>query len=378
MSKERTSVIWTVIFATCGIWIVIIAGWFVTTRYLGPQRGSATVGESESADTAAPAPRRRTPRASKSSSTPGAPVHSESQSAARSDAAPAPVDNGTARSKEDSESPSAVVGVTGASKAAGDEVARDRDESVPVSVAPPPPVARAADISEDARTIVAEAQRRTDAKSHQYEGLLQMFDAKGKATEKRWMFDRLGSHGHSKAVLRFTSPAEVKGVALLIVNHPDRASDQWMWTPAIERDRRIAMQDRSTRFFGTDFSFEDLEERDVDQYDYSMLGSETIDGAPCWKIQWTPKQSRASQYSRSTGWIRKDNYALARLDDYIKDEVVKQLKYSNIENIQGIWTARELEMADLRRGTLTRLHLEQVSYGRPAKDDDFTLQALRR
>ena len=75
-------------------------------------------------------------------------------------------------------------------------------------------------------------------------------------------------------MLRFTAPAEVKGVALLIVNHPDRASDQWMWRPTIGRDQRIALQDRSTRFFGTDFSFEDLEERDVDQYDFKLLGEE--------------------------------------------------------------------------------------------------------
>src|ERR1019366_3625974 len=116
----------------------------------------------------------------------------------------------------------------------------------------------------------------------------------GKIADKRWAFERLGSHGNSKAVLRFTAPAEVKGVALLIVNPPDRKSDQWMWTPAIERDRRIALQDRSTRFFGTDFSFEDLEERDVDQYDYSMLGSDTIDGAACWMIRSIPKQGRSS------------------------------------------------------------------------------------
>ena len=109
------------------------------------------------------------------------------------------------------------------------------------------------------------------------------------------MFDRQGSHGQSKSVLRFTAPPEVKGVALLIYNHPERASDQWMWTPAIERDRRIAFQDRSTRFFGTDFTFEDLEERDVDQYDHTMLGADTVDGAACWKIQSTPKKTRSSQ-----------------------------------------------------------------------------------
>src|SRR5215510_9479071 len=100
----------------------------------------------------------------------------------------------------------------------------------------------------DARQIVEEAQRRTNSQSQRYEGTLQVIDAKTKITEKRWMFDRMGAHGNSKAVLRFTTPAEVKGVALLIVNHPERSSDQWMWTPAINRERRIALQDRSTRF----------------------------------------------------------------------------------------------------------------------------------
>src|SRR5262249_12142022 len=111
--------------------------------------------------------------------------------------------------------------------------------------------------TDSAREIIAEAQHRSASVSERYEGLLQSFDAQDKTSEKRWTIERLGSSGDSKSVIRFLSPAEVKGVALLIVNHPDRASDQWMWTPAIERDRRIALQDRSTRFFGTDFSFED-------------------------------------------------------------------------------------------------------------------------
>ena len=230
--------------------------------------------------------------------------------------------------------------------------------------------------AEDARSIVAEAQRRTDAKSEHYEGLLQVIDAKGKISDKRWIFDRLGSHGTSKAVLRFTAPAEVKGVALLVVNHPDRASDQWMWTPAIERDRRIALQDRSTRFFGTDFSFEDLEERDVSQYDYRLLGEDPIGGTPCWKVESTPK--KASQYTRSYVWIRKDNYAFAQIENYVKDQVARRLAYTNIENVQGIWTARQMEMADLRRGSRTRLTLEKLQYNLPFKDEDFTLQALRQ
>ena len=234
---------------------------------------------------------------------------------------------------------------------------------------------RAAD---NARQIVDEAQKRTDVKSQRYEGVLQVFDAKGKISDKRWTMERLGAHGQSKAVLRFIVPAEVKGVAMLIVNHPDRASDQWMWTPAIERDRRIALQDRSTRFFGTDFSFEDLEERDVNQYDYELAGDETLDGAPCWKIASTPRQAKSSQYTRSIVWVRKDTYAFARFENYVKDQVVRRLNYSNFQNVQGIWTAKQLEMTDLRRGSRTRLTLEKLEYNVPLKDDDFTLQAIRR
>ena len=205
-----------------------------------------------------------------------------------------------------------------------------------------------------------------------------MFDAKGKIADKRWTFERLGSHGNSKAVLRFTAPAEVKGVALLIVNHPDRSSDQWMWTPAIERDRRIALQDRSTRFFGTDFSFEDLEERDVDQYDYTLAGDDTAGGALCWKVESAPKRTKSSQYTRSIVWIRKDTYALARIENYIKDQIVRRLEYSAFEKVQGIWTARQLEMTDLRRSSRTRLTLDKLDYNVPLKDDDFTLEAIRR
>jgi len=228
------------------------------------------------------------------------------------------------------------------------------------------------------RQIVQEAQKRSDSTSERYDSLLQVFNGGGQKAEKRWTFERLGSHGQAKSVIRFTAPAEVKGVALLVVNHPDHASDQWMWTPAIERDRRIAMQDRSTRFFGTDFSFEDLEERDVDQYDYTLEGEEAVDGAACWKIQAVPIQARSSQYTKSIVWIRKDTYAFARIDFYVKDQVVRRLKYSDFANIQNIWTAREMQMADLRRSSVTRLALDKIEYNAPLKEEDFTLQAIRR
>jgi hypothetical protein len=232
--------------------------------------------------------------------------------------------------------------------------------------------------AQDARRIVEEAQRRTQASSQRYEGVLTVTARNGRTSEKRWRYARIGSHGDSKAVLRFTAPAEVKGVALLVVNHPDRASDQWMWTPALQRERRIALQDRATRFFGADFSFEDLEERDVNQYDYRLLGEDVIDGAACWRIESRPRKTRTSQYTHVVVHIRKDNYAYALVESFIQDQLVRRLHCRDIRSVQGIWTAHILEMEDLRRASRTVLKLETLQYNLLMKDDDFTLQALRR
>jgi hypothetical protein len=239
-------------------------------------------------------------------------------------------------------------------------------------------VLQASAAAQDARAIIEESQNRSTSSSQRYEGTLRVIDAKSKVSEKRWQFDRLGAHGESKTLLRFMAPPEVKGVALLVVNHPDRSSDQWMYTPAIARERRIALQDRSQRFFGTDFSFEDLEERDSDQFDYRLIGEEAVDGVPCWKIESRPKKTKTSQYTHALVWIRKESYAIARIENYDKAKLVRRAEYADIQRVQGIWTATLIEMTDFTRDSRTVLKIDNLQYNLPMKDEDFTIQALKR
>jgi len=238
-------------------------------------------------------------------------------------------------------------------------------------------LASTAALAEDARQIVTESQNRSRSKSLEYEGTFEVISASNQNSVKRWTFQRIGSFGTSKAILRFTAPPEIKGVALLIVNHPDRASDQWMWTPAIQRDRPIALQDRGTRFFGTGYSFEDIEERDVNQFDYKLVGDDTVDGAPCWKIESRPKESKSSQYDLSVLAIRKDNYAIAQIENYTERKLVRRIHNSDLQKADGIWTPRRIEIEDVARKTRTVLTLERVRYNLSLKEESFTLEALR-
>ena len=76
--------------------------------------------------------------------------------------------------------------------------------------------------------------------------------------------------------------------------------------------------------------------------------------------------------------MRKDNYAFARIENYVKSNLVRRLNYSEIENVSGFWTGRVMEMSDLTRGSRTRLTLDKLQYNVSMKEEDFTLQAIRR
>lgn len=231
--------------------------------------------------------------------------------------------------------------------------------------------------TETAQQIVDEMQRRTAVSSVIDEGILQVTNDHGKTTEKQWQILRVGPRGSSKTVIRFTGPAEVKGVALLIISHPDRNSDQWMWTPALGRERKVGLRSRSARFFGTDFSFEDLEERDSSQYDFELSGEATVDNQPCWIIDATPKAGKISQYTSSKLYIRHQDYAIAQLDNYSGKEIVRSFKYEHITNILGVPTALFTIVSDLRRHRKTVFRLDTIKYNSGMNDQDFTLEALR-
>ena len=224
----------------------------------------------------------------------------------------------------------------------------------------------------DPRAILEEVHKRAKSQSQRYEGTLQVIGAENRVTTKRWIYERLNSLTGVRAMLRFTAPEDVKGVALLIVSHPLRASDQWMWRPEIGREQRISFQDRSTRFFGTDFSFEDLEERDPKHFELKLL-SEDAGG---WKLDAKPK--RQSQYTRSTITVRKENYTIAQVESFDKNGLVRDIRYRDFAQVKGIWTAMTTEVLDAVRKSRTVLKLEKVEYNVPLDKNKFTLEFLKR
>ena len=58
--------------------------------------------------------------------------------------------------------------------------------------------------------------------------------------------------------------------------------------------------------------------------------------------------------------------------------MIRRIHYSDIQKVDDIWTPRAVEVYDAGRGSRTILKLEKLQYNLPMKDEDFTLEALRR
>lgn len=229
--------------------------------------------------------------------------------------------------------------------------------------------------ADDARAIMDAVYRAAYSKPLRYEGVVNVFSRSGAQSHKRWVVERIGQPGRSRQVIRFLEPAEVKGVALLIVSQPGRASEQWLYTPAIERARRVAPRSRGSRFYSTDLSFEDIEEGDLDASEYRMeRENDAWQGQACWCILARPRQ--ASQYDRKLFWIAKSNYAVLRSDLFRDGLLVKRILTGGHAPKQGVWTPAAVEVQNLRHGGRTVVALEDVRYDLALPEARFTLEGL--
>jgi outer membrane lipoprotein-sorting protein len=235
--------------------------------------------------------------------------------------------------------------------------------------------------ADDARKLLIDSEARHRTRTQQYAGQLTVTAKDGRARKKSWRSWREGYAGDAKLLIRFTAPPEVKGVSFLSLGKPGLTPDQWLYLPSMKRERRIATQDRDTSFVGTDFNYEDMEEFDQSKYDVSSKGEETVDGQPCWRIEARPtEKSGKSLYERKLLWLRKDILYMVRQEIFRKGEkeAAKRLVLGSVEQVDGHWVARKLEMSDLKKGSRTTIVLEELSFDKPHPAGRFTLQNLNR
>jgi hypothetical protein len=235
-------------------------------------------------------------------------------------------------------------------------------------------------LAQDPRKIMETVYKQDTSRDALWRGAMDVYDKKGAVRRKKYALRKLGGLGNSKTLVRFTDPAEVRGVGLLSINEKGTADRQWMYTPAIQRVRRIATQERRQRFIGTDFTNEDMAERVIDDFAYKLVAQgEEIDGRKTYKIEARPVSPEKSQYAYLYLWVPVDvpYTVLAEMYD-AKGVRQRVLKAGSLEKVSGIWVARRIEMSTPTDGTRTVLLVDEIRFNSGLKEDQFTQQALEK
>ncbi len=186
-----------------------------------------------------------------------------------------------------------------------------------------------------------------------------MTDDKGSTRERKiTMATKLYDCGKTeKRILRFLSPADVKGTGVLVFDYDNAPDDVWIYLPAMRKTRRIVSSQRSQSFLGSEFSFGDLNVPSLDEFNYTLVKEEDTGGEPCFVIDTLPKEKaigEAEGYSKKTYWISKATYSVRKGLFYdLGGKLLKELTSSEIKLLDPAnkrYRAMKMEMINKQNG----------------------------
>ena len=182
-----------------------------------------------------------------------------------------------------------------------------------------------------------------------------------------------------KTLMVFETPKDQKGTALLTWQHQSRDDDQWLYLPALKRVKKIASKSKSGPFMGSEFSFEDVGGQQVDDYEYTWLRDEPLDGQDCFVVESRPKDSN-SGYTRVVSWLDKQHYRTLKSEFYDrKNSLLKTLVASEFSLYSDkFWRPARTAMKNAQTGKSTDLLTDSLSFGNGLSESDFTQNSLQR
>jgi outer membrane lipoprotein-sorting protein len=188
------------------------------------------------------------------------------------------------------------------------------------------------------------------------------------------------SRGEHRTLMDFTSPSDVKGSRFLHLSPRGGKDQQWLWTPASRKVRRMAESQRDENFFGTDLSYRDIEllvriqQWTEDEAKATLEpAEETVDGVASYVVGLVPRNDEFP-YSRYRLWFGHDDYLLRRVEVFDEHGALyKRVQLRRFERVQNYATPMEQDVASIPHGTHTFYKLRDVRYDTGVPDDTFSV-----
>ena len=182
-----------------------------------------------------------------------------------------------------------------------------------------------------------------------------------------------------KSLIVFDKPRDVKGTALLSFTHKTGPDDQWLYLPALKRVKRIASDNKSGPFMGSEFAYEDITSQEVEKYTYRFLRDDTLDGMDVFVYERYPVDPK-SGYTKQIVWMDKAEYREQKIEYYDrKGDLLKTLTFADYNQyLDQYWRAADMFMENHQTGKSTRMQQTNFKFRTGLVDRDFDKNSLKR
>ena len=190
-----------------------------------------------------------------------------------------------------------------------------------------------------------------------------LYDATGDSVVRSTVQLTLERSDGDKSIVRFQTPAEIKGVGALTHEKLEGNDDNWLYLPATKRVRRISGANKTASFQGTEFTYEDLSNRIVAKYTWKYLDDREVesDGEKVMThaVEAIPKYANTG-YARLVVYVNPASWRQERMDFFDKaDRLLKVLTNSNWQLHHGrFWRAKVVTMDNVQTKKRTVIESE--------------------
>ncbi len=184
--------------------------------------------------------------------------------------------------------------------------------------------------------------------------------------------------GGKKQIAWFLSPADDKGIGFLKIEHDKKDDEMRIYLPAFKKIRRISSKKKSDSFMGSDLSYEDLSNRNINDNTYNLLGNEVIDDQDYHILEIKPKKNTNSEYSKHISWINKSNILPFKEDSYDKSNKLLKQKYFHFTKINDYYVIDTMKVFNVQKNHNTVLTFKDIKINSNINDNIFQEKNLKR
>ncbi len=201
-----------------------------------------------------------------------------------------------------------------------------------------------------------------------------------KVATKRWKRTtkmQAWTQGTEKSFIVVLQPAKDKGTTFLKLGR-----EMWNYLPKVERKVKIPPSMMLQSWMGSDFTNDDISRADsmITDYTHKIVGEETIDGKPCWKIECIPHENAPVFWGKVVIIVQKDGTIYRRMEYYDEDmQLAKAMSLDQIKETSGRRVPTRYTMTNNKKpDNKTVLIFDKLEFDIKIPDSTFTMQNLSR